>query len=130
MKAHGEVTTGWRGKTRPLMLGVILAVLSGGLCLLLTAVLMTFVDISPAVQTLLSVLSAAAGAFFGGMLAARIAQAQGWLMGLLCGLALFVPVLIAGLLIHHSVQIGFLFIKLAVLLVCGMAGGMIGVNKK
>ncbi len=130
MRARSQATAGWRGQTQPLLLGVITAVLSGGLCLLLTALLMTFLDLPMAAQTGMSVASAVIGAFLGGILSARAAQSRGWLMGLLCGLSLFVPVLVTGLLIHRSVQIGFLFIKLAVLLVCGMTGGMIGVNKK
>ncbi len=130
MKARREATMGWRGRIRPLLLGVITALLTGGICLLTTAWLMTLLDLPSFVPTLLSVASAALGAFMGGMLSARLSGAQGFLMGLTVGLSLFLLVLFIGLLIHRRVQIGFLFIKLAVLLVCGMAGGMIGVNKK
>ena len=130
MKARREGNPTWQDRIRPWLLGVLTAILVAGLSLLITALLMTFLDMPSFVSTVLSVLSAALGAFVGGLMAARLSGKQGFFMGLLVGLSLFLLVLITGLLIHRRVQIGFLFIKLAVLLVCGMAGGMIGVNKK
>ncbi len=115
---------------KPISIGAVIAVMAGALCMLLSAVLMTAMDIPHAALSVLAVVSAAVGAFLGGLVAARLSGSQGWLAGLLCGLFLFACVLLAGLLLHRGIDVGFLFIKLPVLLVSGMVGGMIGVNKK
>ncbi len=130
MKAHNEGSKKQRIRIKPLLMGALIAVLIGAVCLTLSALLMTFLDVSQGMVTALSVLSAAIGAFVGGICAARLSGFCGWLMGAACGLFLFVLILVTGLLLHHSVNVGFLFIKLAVLLLGGMTGGMIGVNKK
>ncbi len=130
MKARSEGLTGQRFRVKPLLIGALVAVLIGAACLLLSALLMTFLDLSQSTVTILSVLSAALGAFVGGMCAARLSGCRGWLMGAICGLFLFVLILLTGVLLHRSVDIGFLFIKLMVLLLGGMTGGMIGVNRK
>lgn len=130
MKARNDAAAGRRLCIKPLLIGMLLAVLIGTGCLLLSALLMTFLDISQGMTTALSVISAALGAFLGGMCAAKLSGSGGWLMGAFCGVALFMLVLLTGLTMHRSIDIGFLFVKLAALLLSGMTGGMIGVNRK
>lgn len=129
MKARNEGKSGGL-PLKPISIGAVIAVMIGALCMVLSAVLMTALDIPHAALSVLAVVSVAVGAFFGGLVAARLSGSQGWLTGLLCGLFLFACVLLAGLLLHRGIDVGFLFIKLPVLLVSGMAGGMMGVNKK
>ena len=130
MRARREEKTGWRAKVRPLLIGILGAVVFGAACFLLVAMLMTFADLSSFAVTALAVVAAAIGAFVGGLFAAKSAGEQGWLMGLLCGASLLIPIVVLGAILHHHVQIGFLFIKLFTLLLSGMAGGVVGVNKR
>lgn len=130
MKARNDAAPLDFLKVKPLLIGVLSAAVVCVLGLLLSAVLMTFADLSEGITTTLSLVSAALGAFVGGMFAAKLSENRGWLMGLLCGLILFVLILLSGLVVHRSVDIGFLFVKSAVLLLGGMIGGMIGVNRK
>lgn len=115
---------------RPLLIGVLLAILVSTVGLLLSALLMTAWDVSQELATAFSVISAAIGSFVGGLVAAALSKQRGWLTGVVCGAALFLLVLMIGLLVHRSADIGFLFVKLAVLLFGGMIGGMVGVNRK
>lgn len=130
MRAQRDTEMGWRAKVRPLLIGILWAVLSGTVCLLLIAMLMTFADLPPAAVTALAVLSAVVGSFVGGLFAAKSAGEQGGLMGLFCGIALFLPILLVGILLHRDVRVVFLFVKLFTLLLGGMAGGVVGVNKR
>lgn len=129
MKARKEVVPS-KWHLRPLLIGALVAVAAGAVCMAAAAGLMTALDIPASVVTVLSVLSASVGAFFGGLVAAKISGTQGWLCGLLCGTFLFLCILLAGLLLHRGIDVGFLFIKLPILLVGGMLGGMVGVSKK
>jgi len=128
MRTRKRVADGVWGKLRPLGIGLAVALITGAVCLVLTALLMTFVDMSETVQTILSVVSVAVAAFVGGFTAARTAGKDGWLQGLLVGAVLLIVLLITGLFLYRDIRIGFLFIKLAALLLCGMAGGMVGIK--
>lgn len=129
MKARNGTMTARRIRIAPLVIGVLSAFVIGAIGLLLSALLMTCVDVPQGAVTALSVVSAALGAFFGGILAAKIAKSDGWLNGLLCGAVVFLAVLLIGWFVHHSMSVVFLFVKLAILLCGGMVGGMIGVSK-
>ena len=51
-------------------------------------------------------------------------------MGLLCGVALFLLLFVVGICVYRELRVGMWLLKLALLLAGGMAGGMLGVNKK
>jgi putative membrane protein (TIGR04086 family) len=108
------------------LVGFIVLIVS----LLSIAVLMTFLDVSQPAVTALSVIAGAIAAFAGGWTSGRISEKRGLMMGAICGLLLFLLVCIVGLILHRSMQMGFLFIKLAAFLFAGMAGGVVGVNRK
>ena len=128
MRTRRDNTDTWQGKLRTLGIGIAVALVTGAVCLVLAALLMTFLDISPTAVTVLSVIAAAVSAFVGGFTAARVAGHNGWLAGLLVGGVLLAVILITGLILYRNIRIGFLFVKLAVLLLGGMAGGMVGVK--
>ena len=128
MRTRRDNTDTWQGKLRTLGIGIAVALVTGAVCLVLAALLMTFLDISPTAVTVLSVIAAAVSAFVGGFTTARVAGHNGWLAGLLVGGVLLAVILITGLILYRNIRIGFLFVKLAVLLLGGMAGGMVGVK--
>ncbi len=128
MRTRRDYADGWRGKLRSLCIGAAVAVVTGAVCLVLAALLMTFVDMSPTAVTVLAVIAAAISAFVGGFTAARVAGRNGWLTGLLVGSIVFAVILVLGFILHRNIRIGFLFVKLAALLFGGMAGGIVGVK--
>lgn len=130
MKARREESGGWRVWAVSQSVGVLTALTVGAVCLLLIALLMTFFDLPPEMETTLSVIAAVLGAFVGGLVAGRMSGKQGWLVGAVCGLAVWLILLVTGIVLHRGADIGFLFIKLAALLSGGMIGGMVGVNRK
>lgn len=71
----------------------------------------------------------AGGVFFGGYLAASMNKSKGLIMGLMIGLIQFVILFVAGLSTGDTIGL-ITFIKLAVLLIFGMLGGIKGVNRK
>ena len=111
---------------------VLIGTLIGGvLCiafLALMAVIMTGVDIPKPVITPLALACGCLGAFSGGLSGALVAGRHGWLVGALCGLVLFLLILIAGISSFEELNGALSALKLALLLVGGTLGGMLGVN--
>ena len=68
--------------------------------------------------------------FSGAYIAAALVKSQGIIIGALCGVTFFI--LTAALALSTgSADIGVItVIRLAVLLICGIVGGILGVNKK
>lgn len=130
MKTHSENQTGIGSYIRPLLLGTVIGTVCTAVCLVLAALLMTLTDIPQTVVTILSVIAGALGAFAGGWSAGRMTEHRGLVVGAISGFLMFFIVLIVGIILHRSIQIGFLFVKLAALLLSGMTGGVVGVNKK
>ncbi len=109
-------------------IGVLAAAIGTVVAMLLSALLMTFMDVSPVVETALAVISAAIGAFGGGFLAARVHGKQGWLMGLVVGGLILVILLTVGLCLQNDPSVGLWTVKALVWLLCGMIGGVVGVK--
>ena len=115
---------------RSLLIGIPAALAAGATFSLLFALLMTLWDLPPAAVTAFAVAAAVGGAFVGGFFAARLSGKKGWLMGLLCGAALFLLLFVVGICVYRELRVGMWLLKLCLLLAGGMAGGMLGVNKK
>lgn len=106
-------------------LGVILLTLC-----LITGVLMMLPGIPFDALPYLTLIADAAGAFLGGYLTARIAGSRGLIVGLLCGLCVFLCLTVIGFC-TGSFRFGAItLIRLAVLAVFGILGGIKGVNRK
>ncbi|MBQ4333001.1 MAG: TIGR04086 family membrane protein [Clostridia bacterium] len=115
---------------RPLLVGLCVGVLCCTLLLLLAALAIRSVEIPRAAVTPLATVAAGIGAFAGGLAAALAAGRRGLVMGALCGILLFVIILLAGLARATGIDPGYAAIKLAVLTVAGAIGGVLGVNRK
>lgn len=113
---------------RSVLLGVLI---SGAVCialLALMAVVMTGVDVPKPAVTPIALACPCAGAFIGGFFAALVARKYGWLVGILSGLLLFLFILLGGFALSGEVRTLFALLKLVLLPVSGMLGGMLGVN--
>ena len=114
---------------RPLLVGLCVSVVCCTLLLLLAAWGIRTVDVPMGVITPVAVVAAALSALVGGLAAAKVAGCRGLLWGGGCGLALFLLILLIGL-IRGNVEVGYAVIKLAALTLSGASGGVLGVNHK
>lgn len=115
---------------RPVLIGCCVGVLTATLLLLLMALLIRSVDIPRAAITPMAYAAAGAGAFAAGLTAALIARKNGLLLGICCGLVLFLILLLAGVARPGGISGSLAAIKLAVLTLTGALGGVLGVNRR
>lgn len=99
------------------------------LCLM-TGVLLILPTIPKAALPYLVLAADAIGVLVGGYLSAALAGSKGLILGLLCGICVFLCQLVIGLLTFDASFDLITFIRLGVMAVCGMLGGIKGVNRK
>ena len=129
MKSHKEDSSAMVKRfLRPVIIGAVVGALCCTLLLAVMAAIVASQDIPKAAITPMAIVAAAAGAFFGGFAAARIAKEKGLLMGGACGLLLFILVALAGFAFLKEIRGAYILVKLAVMLVLSALGGVIGVN--
>ena len=80
---------------RPVVIGAVVGALCCTLVLIIMAAIVASQDIPKAVITPMAIVAGAAGSFFGGFTAARIAKERGLLIGGACGLLLFILVAVS-----------------------------------
>ena len=129
MKSHKEDSSAMVKRfLRPVIIGAVVGALCCTLLLAVMAAIVASQDIPKAAITPMAIVAAAAGAFFGGFAAARIAKEKGLLIGGACGLLLFILVALAGFAFLKEIRGAYILVKLAVMLVLSAFGGVIGVN--
>ena len=113
---------------RPVVIGTVIG--AGGclLILLLMAAVMASSDIPKAAVTPMAVVAAAIGAFISGIVAARISREKGLMLGAVCGLLLYLLVMLAGFAVLREIRGAYAVVKLAVMIGCAALGGVLGVN--
>lgn len=129
MRARREEVFSARRWIQTVAIGLGVGVLISAVALLLAAILMTWVDLPQAAVSPISVAALGLGSLVAGLVAARRFGKNGLLIGAVCGLGLFLITWIAGLLSFGSVQLGFALFKLAVSVLCGAIGGVLGVGR-
>ena len=129
MKSHKEDSSAMVKRfLRPVVIGAVVGALCCTLVLIIMAAIVASQDIPKAVITPMAIVAGAAGSFFGGFTAARIAKERGLLIGGACGLLLFILVVIVGFAFLKEIRGAYILVKLAVMLICSAVGGVIGVN--
>lgn len=113
---------------RPVLIGVAIGVIVCILLLLMMAAVVQTVDVPRRATMPLAVIAAAAGAFAAGLMAAAVTGRRGLPVGAVCGLMLFLLILIAGFVRYSGVSGGYALIKLAALLISGSVGGLLGMG--
>lgn len=108
-------------------------VLAGGICSVVLTLLLAgaFVLLRQVPQGALFPLTTAVvglGAFGGGWTAGRLSGAAGFFYGLCCGLFLFLLLVLCGICFLGRKIETLSFLRLGVMLLTGMAGGMVGVS--
>lgn len=128
MRAHDRSPSLFRCWLRPALVGVAVGIIGCIGLLMLMALIVQSVDVPRAAILPLAITAAAIGAFLAGLTAAAIAKQNGLLLGAVCGLVLFLLILLAGVARYAGVNGGNAVLKLAILLLCGSIGGVLGVN--
>ena len=128
MRAHDRTPSFFRCWLRPVLVGVAVGLIGCIGLLMLMALVVQSVDVPRAAILPLAIAAAALGAFAAGLTAAAVARQKGLLLGAVCGLVLFLLILLAGVAQYAGVSGGNAAIKFAVLLLCGSIGGVLGVN--
>lgn len=99
---------------------------------ILTAILslfMTFVKISESMFSGLYVVITSLGLVFGTILAARLHEKNGWLVGLSVGAAFYIALYIMGVSLGADSTIGFYeLVRFGLCIVVGVLSGMLGIN--
>ena len=130
MRAHDRTPSCFRCWLRPALVGVAVGLIGCVGSLMLAALLVQSVDVPRAVILPLAIAAAAIGAFLAGLTAAAVSGQRGLLFGAVCGLLLWLLILLAGVARYAGVSGGNTLIKLAVLVLAGSVGGVLGVNMR
>ncbi len=130
MRAQENNPSFFRQWLRPLLMGTAVGIIACVAVLMLMAALVQTVDVPRAAVVPLAITAGAVGAFAAGLTAALVSRRRGMVLGALCGLTLFLLVLLAGFARYTGVSGGMSLLKAAVLTVAGALGGVLGVNKK
>ena len=130
MRAQDRNPSFFRRWLRPAMVGVAVGLIGCVGCLMLAALLVQTVDVPRAAILPLAITAAAIGAFLAGLTAAVVAGQRGLLLGAVCGLLMWLLILLAGVARYTGVSGGSALIKLAALVLAGGIGGVLGVNMR
>ncbi len=128
MRAQSKAPSFFGSRVRPVLVGVGVGLLVCFGLLMLMAMLVQAVDVPRTAILPLAIAAAAVGAFVAGLVAAAMARRHGLLMGVVCGLVLFLLILLAGVSRYAGVGGTTALLKLAVLVLAGGVGGVLGVN--
>ena len=109
------------------------ALLSFAVMLVVLAVFAFIITKIDATDFMLSVMSTVAlcvGAYAGGYVSGRKRRKNGLLMGILCGVFIFLTIVVLSAIFSKTVQSFSVPVKLVLTLVCAGVGGVVGVNAK
>lgn len=100
------------------------------LILLAFAFLISKIDAKDFTLSVMSTIALAAGAYVGGYISGKRRKHNGLLMGTLCGVFIFLIILLLGAFFSKTVESFPASAKLVITIVCAAAGGVVGVNSK
>ena len=88
------------------------------------------IDASEELVAAMGCVSLCAGSFTAGFVAAKRRRCKGLLIGLACGIAMYLVTFLIGLLLLQSFAAAGTFSKLIFMVLCSCIGGVVGVNTK
>ncbi len=99
-------------------------------CILAFAFIITKIDVTDKVVSVLSSAALCAGAYAGGFISAKKRRRNGLFMGILCGLFMFFIILVVSTFFIQTISGFSPSLKLILTLLFGAIGGIVGVNSK
>lgn len=115
-------------KTLMILLSALACVGAVFLVSLAFSAIASLIDLSDGAFLLMADAALCAGCFAAGFTAAKRRGRHGMKTGLMCGVIIFLAVLLGGLIFVRSFSAGGLFTKLLIILICSSIGGIFGVN--
>ncbi len=113
-----------------IVLSVVFGIATILICLMGFAFILSRINAPAALVSVLATAALGIGGYFGGYMCARKRHKNGMLMGVLCGVAIFMVVLIIGT-VFAKAALGISSAgKLFLTMLCGAVGGIVGVNTK
>lgn len=100
------------------------------ICVLFFAFIITKIDATDKIISVMSGIALCVGAYAGGYISAKKRRKNGLFMGVLCGLFMFLIILIIGSVFIKAISGCSPSVKLVLTLICGAVGGIVGVNSK
>ena len=114
---------------RPVRRGILIALCTALLLILISALLFHFTPLSEALLPITSLTILVISAFIGSFVGAREAGIRGLLHGLIIGLLFFIVIaILSAVIAPGSLALFFFLKKLLACIIAGMCGGMIGVS--
>lgn len=115
---------------KPILLGTLISLISMGVLMFIISLAMTKVDfplgfVSPAASAIIGI-----STFIGSVISAKSFQKKGFFIGLCIAMFVFIVMLLLNLSIDPQGFGTTALVKAAVTLVCGVVGGILGVNKR
>ncbi len=98
------------------------------LCLLFFSAISSKLDLSDEALYALSGTALSAGCFSAAYIAGKRRRHKGILIGLVCGGIVFLLILLLGIIFVRSFSSGGIVAKMLIIIVCSVAGGIVGVN--
>lgn len=113
------------------MIGVLAAALITALLMCISAVILNLMPAIPyGITDYLTVAATGTGVYLGAYIASATAKCKGLIIGLLCAFVILLAIIAVGLSSDKSDISALTAIRAGVLLLCGAAGGIRGVNRK
>lgn len=123
------------GLTSKMIKSIILGTVIGAAVCALMLVLVSFIfvkiqSVSEIAIVPVAIFIASASAFIGGYISARIGKSMGIILGSITSLLMFVILLLIGIGVSGD-NFGIVsLLRMALMLICGAIGGILGVNKR
>ena len=115
---------------KPVLVGTAIGAVVITAVLMVLSLVLSLKDIPQMLITPMVLAALAAGAFVGGLSTARLVRERGLLMGLCCGVLLFLLLWLFGLRVNEGAFGLMAGVKLVVALLFAAVGGVMGVNAK
>ena len=94
------------------------------------AFIITKIDATDFMLSVMSTVALCTGAYAGGYISGKRRRKNGLLMGILCGVFIFLTIVILSAIFSKAVESFSVPVKLILTLVCAGIGGVVGVNSK
>ncbi|MGN0689248.1 MAG: TIGR04086 family membrane protein [Oscillospiraceae bacterium] len=105
-------------------------VLTTIICLMAFAFIMTGIDVSDGMVASFGSIAVCVGSYFFSFIVGKKRRKDGILVGIICGSASFLALLILNLIFLRNPFTSAFFSKLSMIIICSIIGGIIGVNSK
>lgn len=100
------------------------------LVIVIFAFVITKIDASDFVLSVMTTVALCIGAYTGGYVSGRHRRKNGLLMGILCGVFIFLIIVVLSAVFSKTVESFSVPVKLLLTLICAGIGGIVGVNTK